>query len=105
MTGSVKIFGGSYQPMPIKITKKEHKHNYKSNKWSSFLGGVICLVFSLMGFWIVFYGDAENIQGGIPFIAETTNQIIGKLVFAFGALISGLISIMAFRELVESNSK
>lgn len=60
---------------------------------------------SIIGFWIIFYGDGENIQGGIPFIAETTNQLIGKFVFGIGAVISGLISIVAFRELVDNGSK
>lgn len=84
--------------MPIKITKKKHDHNYKPIKWRSFLGGVICLSLSIIGFWIVFYGDAENIQGGIPFIAEATNQVIGRIVFGFGALITGLLAVVAFRE-------
>lgn len=91
--------------MPVKITKKEHDHNYKPAKWRSLLGGVICLSLSIIGFWIVFYGDGQNIQGGIPFIAEATNQMIGRIVFGIGALISGLISIVAFRELFAPNTK
>ena len=89
--------------MRIKTTKKEYDNNYKPAKWRSFFGGVICLSFFIIGFWIAFYG--EDIQGGIPFIAETTNQMIGRVVFGIGAVISGLISIVAFRELVGSNSK
>lgn len=89
--------------MPIKITKKEHDHNYKPTKWRSLLGGVICLSLSIIGFWVAFYG--EDIQGGIPFIAEVANQLIGRIVFGFGAVITGLISIVAFRELFTSKSK
>ncbi len=89
--------------MQFKITKKEHDKNYKPAKWRSFLGGVICLSLSLIGFWVAFYG--EDIQGGIPFIAETANQVIGKVVFGTGALITGLLAIVAFRELVVSNTK
>lgn len=91
--------------MRIKITKKEHDHNYKPSKWRSLLGGVICLSLSLIGFWIAFYGDGENIQGGIPFIAVAVNQTIARIVFGFGALISGLMSIVAFRELFDNSSK
>lgn len=83
--------------MPIKITKKEHNHKNKPAKWRSFLGGLICLSLSIIGCWIAFYGG--DIQGGIPFIAEATNQVIGRIVFGIGAVITGLISIVAFREL------
>jgi hypothetical protein len=86
--------------MPIKITKKNHDHKTKPAKWRSFLGGVICLSLSIIGFWIVFYGDGQNIQGGIPFIAEATNQVIGRIVFGFGAVITGLLAVVAFRELI-----
>lgn len=83
--------------MRIKITKKEHDHNYKPAKWRSLLGGVICLSLSIIGFWVAFYG--EDIQGGIPFIAAATNQVIGRIVFGFGAVITGLLAVVAFREL------
>lgn len=89
--------------MPIKITKKEHEHKTKPAKWRSLLGGVICLSLSIIGFWVAFYG--EDIQGGIPFIAEVTNQMIGRTVFGFGALITGLLAVVAFRELVDNSSK
>ena len=93
------------QTMPIKITKNEHDHNYKSAKWRSFLGGGICLSLSVIGFWIAFYGDGANMQGGIPFVAELVNQMIARVVFGIGAVISGLISILAFRELVGTQKK
>lgn len=83
--------------MPIKITKKQHNHNYKPTKWRSFLGGVICLALSIIGFWIAFYG--EDIQGGIPFIAEAANQVIGRIVFGGGAVVTGWLAVVAFREL------
>ncbi|MDR9364657.1 MAG: hypothetical protein RI575_04935 [Balneolaceae bacterium] len=69
----------------------------KPPKWRSFLGGVICLVLSIVGFWVAFYG--EDIQGGIPFIVEAANQVIGRVVFGFGAVITGFLSVVAFREL------
>ncbi|MCG2587159.1 hypothetical protein [Rhodohalobacter sulfatireducens] len=75
----------------------------KPPKWRSFLGGVICLGLSIVGFWVAFYG--EDIQGGIPFIAEAANQVIGRVVFGIGAVITGLLAIVAFRELVTSKSK
>lgn len=80
--------------MPIKITQKQHN---KPAKWRSFLGGVICLSLSIIGFWVAFYGD--DIQGGIPFIAEAANQVIGRIVFGIGAVITGLLTIVAFKEL------
>jgi len=83
--------------MPIKITTKEHNHKTKPVKWRSLLGGVICLSLSLIGFWAAFYG--EDIQGGIPFIAEAANQLIGRVVFGIGAVMTGLLAVVAFREL------
>lgn len=83
--------------MPIKITKKEYGHNDKPAKWRPLLGGIICLGLSVTGFWVAFYG--EDIQRGIPFIAEATNQMIGRIMFGGGAVITGLLSIVAFREL------
>lgn len=85
------------QTMPIKITKQEPDPNYKPVKWRSFLGGVICLSLSIIGFWAAFYG--EDIQGGIPFIPEAANQTIGRFVFGGGAVITGIMSVVAFREL------
>ncbi|NBC02152.1 MAG: hypothetical protein GVY20_00455 [Bacteroidetes bacterium] len=89
--------------MPIKITKKEHDYKTKPAKWRSFLGGVICLGLSIVGFWAAFNG--EDIQGGIPFIEEATNQVIGRVVFGIGAVITGLLAAVAFRELITRKSK
>lgn len=89
--------------MHIKITKKEHDYKTKPAKWRSLVGGVICLGLSIIGFWVAFYG--EDIQGGIPFITEAANQVIGRVVFGIGALIIGLLSVVAFRELIASKSK
>lgn len=87
----------------IKITNKEPHQSYKPNRLRSFLGGIICLSLSLMGFWIAFYG--EGIEGGIPFIAEATNQMIGRIMFGGGAVITGVLAIVAFRELFGKRSK
>lgn len=92
--------GLANKTMAIKITKKPHDYNYKPAKWRSFLGGIICLSLSIIGFWIAFYGDIENIQGGIPFIAEAANLVIGRIVFGFGAVVTGWLAVVAFRELL-----
>ncbi|MDZ7717601.1 MAG: hypothetical protein U5K72_02125 [Balneolaceae bacterium] len=83
--------------MPIKITKKEQDHKTKPAKWRSVFGGLICLSLSIIGFWVAVNG--EDIQGGIPFIAEATNQVIGRVMFGFGAVITGWLAVLAFREL------
>lgn len=83
-------------------TKKEDDYKNKTTKWRSLLGGVVCLGLSIIGFWVAFYG--EDIQGGIPFIADAANQVIGRIVFGIGALITGLLSVVAFRELLGNRS-
>jgi hypothetical protein len=66
---------------------------------SSLAGGIICLTLSATGFYVVFFGN--ELSGGIPFISEYANQMIGKVFIFGGALFTGWLAIIAFKELIE----
>lgn len=59
---------------------------------------LILIPMAIMGFWIAFNGDPENISGGLPFLDQTTNGIIGKWVFGIGAVITSGIALIALKD-------
>lgn len=79
--------------MSIKITTSKKG---KNSRLSSFAGGLICLILSLIGFYSVIFGG--ELSGGIPFIPESTNQVIGKVSIFGGAIFTGLLAVIAFKE-------
>jgi len=72
----------------------------RTNKISSFLGGVICLLLSATGFYALFTGG--EISGGIPLIPDSVNSFIGKGFFLSGSLFTAALAVYAFYELFTS---
>lgn len=54
------------------------------------------MMLSLAGFYAVFIGG--NISGGVPFIPESANQIFGKVFIFIGAIFTGILAFVAFKE-------
>lgn len=79
--------------MPVRFSTDKH---HKPNRISSFLGGVICLILSLTGFYATF--SAGPITGGLPFLPDVMNSMIGRIFFGLGALITGCLAVYAFYE-------
>lgn len=75
----------------------------KNNRWCTLFAGIICLILSAISFYIVFFG--AQLDGGIPFIPETANQLIGKTTFFGGAVFTGLLAFLAFREFSNLKNK
>ena len=69
----------------------------RTNKYSSFFGGVICLFLSATGFYALF--TVGEISGGIPLIPNSVNSFIGKGFFLTGSLITAALALYAFYEL------
>jgi len=57
------------------------------------------LMLALIGFYAVLFDG--NISGGIPFIPESANQIFGKAFILIGAIFTGVLAIIAFKEFFE----
>jgi len=86
--------------MPIKIETSASQHQ---SKLRALLGGLICAGLSVGGFYIAFSG--AEVTGGIPFIPDTVNQVIGSIVFAIGACITGALALYAFYTIFNSAEK
>lgn len=78
----------------VKKTLQEKK-NMKGS-FSALAGGVISLALSATALAILFFGD--EFSGGIPFINKTVNQTIGKVSIFIGAVFTGWLAVIAFRE-------
>ena len=68
------------------------------SRLSSFGAFFICASFGCVGAWVAIFAAPESISGGLPFLSRTTNGMIGKWLFGFGALISFAIAGVALRE-------
>ena len=61
------------------------------------LGAVICLGFSAMGGWVALFAEPGSISGGIPFLPQSINHDIGRVVFGSGALLALAMGVHALR--------
>jgi hypothetical protein len=86
--------------MPIRITTSSQQNPSRA---SAFIGGLICTALSIGGFYIAFSG--AHLLGGIPFIPDTINQTIGRIVFAIGACITGALALYAFYTIIKPVKK
>jgi polyferredoxin len=75
----------------------EISSNRRKSKIRSLIGGIICLILSVLGFYIAFAGQAFG--GGVPFIPDGLNQGIGRIMIGIGALFTGILAFVAFREI------
>jgi len=85
--------------MAIKISFGSTRSN---SRISSLAGGVICLLLSAFGFYVVFFGS--EISGGIPLLPDALNTLFGRIIFGLGALFTGGLSVYAFMEFFRNKS-
>lgn len=55
----------------------------------------------LMGFtfgWIAFFADARGMSGGLPFLSQQVNQMMGKGIFGVVGLFFSGIGVVALRQ-------
>jgi hypothetical protein len=60
------------------------------------VGGVICAGLAGIGCYIVI--TQKQLEGGLPFIPETWNQIVGRTLIGAGAFLTALLAACAFRQ-------
>jgi hypothetical protein len=59
-----------------------------TGRWSNVLASLACAAFAVMGLVVAVWGG--SLEGGIPFVSSGSNQLLGHVLFGFGALLSGL---------------
>lgn len=72
-------------------------------RFSTLVAGIICAGLSALGFYIAITG--KRLGGGIPFIPDAWNQIVGRVFIGFGACITALMAVFALRQALRSNRK
>ena len=77
------------------------RHHSKVN---SILAAILLVMMGSIGVWVAFYGPAENISGGLPFIPHEYNIMLARAVFGGGALITFLMSAYIIRKLFTNNA-
>jgi hypothetical protein len=66
------------------------------------LAGIVLLLFSSIGLWISVFGPDEGFSGGLSFIPPDLNILVGRWVFALGALICFAFCLYALRRATSS---
>ena len=69
-----------------------------TSKLTSLGAAIVCTCFGVLGVWAVFFSPPESLSGGIPFLSQSVNAVLGKWMFAIGSIISFTIVVYAFRE-------
>jgi len=64
---------------------------------NNLLAGVLLLLFGIMGMWVAVLSSDDGFSGGLPFISEEVNILVGRWVFGIGALICFALCVYAFR--------
>lgn len=52
------------------------------------LAGILLMIFGVLGVWVSLFSSNEGFSGGLPFLPQEQNILIGRWVFGFGAVIS-----------------
>ncbi|MFN1835737.1 hypothetical protein AB2B38_010775 [Balneola sp. MJW-20] len=71
--------------------------NGNNSALNDLLGGVLVLIFGVIGAWVALNGDAADFSGGIPLIGKENNVILSRIMFGTGSVICLIISLYAFR--------
>lgn len=59
--------------------------------------GACLLLMALPFFWVAFFGNAQHMSGGIPFLPDKYNFLLGRIMFGFGAIFWLWLGVLAFR--------
>jgi hypothetical protein len=62
------------------------------------------MVFGVMGIWVSLFSSSEGFSGGLPFLSQDLNILIGRCLFGLGAIISFALSAWAFRRGVSGSN-
>lgn len=60
----------------------------RHSRINDLLAGVLLLLFGTMGIWVSLFSSSEGFSGGLPFLSQELNILLGRWLFGLGALIS-----------------
>ncbi len=66
--------------------------------WRSFCMIFLLAAMAFLGLWVAFVADGTDISGGLPFLPQSVNGKLGKVIFGLGALVSLGIMIIAIKD-------
>lgn len=68
------------------------------------LAGLLLLLFGVLGMWVAVFSSDKGFSGGLPFVPQETNILVGRWLFGLGALICFAFSAYAFRRAVANRN-
>ena len=74
------------------------------SKFNNILAAIVLIIMAGIGGWIALFSTPEAISGGIPFLSETNNIILSRIVFGCGALLTFFMSMYAIRKYIKNNA-
>lgn len=69
----------------------------KHSRANDLLAGFLLMVFGIIGAWVSLFSSSEGFSGGLPFVSEESNILVGRWVFGLGAIICFALCVWAFR--------
>ena len=68
----------------------------QKSRYNDLAAGVLLACFAIVGAWVSIFSSSDSIEGGLPFLSDQVNALIGRIIFGVGALLSGALSVYAF---------
>ena len=68
------------------------------------LAGLLVLSFGCIGGWIALYGEAAHFSGGTPFLSNTQNVWIARVLFGSGSLLCFAVAFYTIIQYLKKDS-
>ena len=72
----------------------------RDHRGSDVLGAMLLLTFSALIGWVTFYGPEGVIGTKLSFLPETVADSLGRLLFGFGIVASGVMAFLGLKRLL-----
>lgn len=69
----------------------------ENSKYNSLGASVMLICFAIIGGWATVFASTEGMRGGLPFLSDGINVLLGKSLFGFGALVCAALAVYAFK--------
>ena len=66
--------------------------------WRAIGAALILGCMGAVGAWVTFFGDSSKIEGGLPFLSQETNALLGRGVFGVGTLLVLCFMVWAIKD-------
>jgi hypothetical protein len=67
------------------------------------LAGLLVLSFGCIGGWIALYGEAAHFSGGTPFLSNTQNVWIARVLFGSGSLLCFAVAFYTIKQYLKKD--